>query len=145
MTKAELSLVLSVSLIAAILAGLNIWHLGMGWVLILVGVLLAFDVISGAVCNMTETTKRWYHRKGTGAKDYLGFIALHVLHIVIITWLLRGDAFDGVYALVVSACLLASAGIVVTVPRPVQMPMPVSLYFAALSIIFLGPGLTPGM
>lgn len=145
MTTAELSLVLSVSLIAAILAGLNVWNLGMGWLLALISTVIAFDVIGGAVCNMTQTTKRWVHRDGTGAKEHLGFIALHVLHIVIIALLFRGDGFDWVYALVVSLCLLVSAVIVVSTPERLKMPTAVLLYLAALLIVLLGLGLTPVM
>ena len=81
MTTAELSLVLSVSLIAAILGGLNVWNLDMGWLLALISAVIAFDVIGGAVCNLTQTTKRWVHREGTGAKEHLRFIALHGLEV----------------------------------------------------------------
>lgn len=84
MTGAELGLVLAVSFMAAILAGFKVWNLDMGWLLALISAVIAFDVIGGAVCNMTETTKRWVHRDGTGAKEHLSFIALHVLHIIIV-------------------------------------------------------------
>lgn len=145
MTRAELWLVLSASIVASVLAGLNVWLLGMGWLLALVAAVIAFDVIGGAVCNMTDTTKRWYHRAQAGAKDHFGFIALHIVHIALVAWLFRGDGFDMQFAVVVSGWLMVSAVIVILSPEMLKSPIAVSLYMIALALTLYWLGFSKGL
>lgn len=145
MTRGELWLVFTASFASAGAVGAHLYGLGMGWPLALVGALIAFDVIGGAVCNMTDTTKRWVHRAGTGVRDHFGFIALHVAHIALLAWLFRGEGFDWIYALAISTCLLVSAVIIIAAPALLKSPIAVSLYMIALAIVLYGVGPTPGM
>lgn len=145
MTQGELRLVLSASVMAAVLAGLHVGGLGMGWPLALVAAVIAFDVIGGAVCNATDTTKRWYHRPGTRAKDHFSFIALHILHIFLVAALFRGSGVDWGYFLAISAWLLISAALVIRVPEMLKSPVAVLLYLAGLATTLYGVGLTPGL
>ena len=145
MTRGELRLVLSASIVASLLAALHVWDLGMGWLLAIVAALIAFDVVGGAVCNMTDTTKRWYHRPGTAPKDHFGFIALHIVHIVLVAWLFRGDGFDWTFAVIVSAWLLVSAILVLRAPELLKSPLAVALYTVALVLALYWLGPAPGL
>lgn len=145
MTRAEVWLVLATSFAAALLAGLHLYSLGQGVLMALVGAAIAFDVIGGAVCNTTDTTKRWYHRPSARTTDHMGFIALHVAHICLIAWLFRGNGFDWAYALILSAWLLVSASIVIQSPNLLKSPLAVTLALGAFAAAFYGTGPTPGL
>ncbi len=111
----------------------------------LIGTAIAFDVIGGAVCNATDTTKRWYHRPSARAKDHLGFIALHGVHIAVVAWLFRGDDFDWHFALVLSGWLLVSALIVIRSRPRLKSPVAIALTLAGMATAFHTTGPTPGM
>lgn len=145
MTPGETCLVLGSSMMGAVLAAAHIATLGYGWPLVILGALIAADVIGGAVCNMTETTKRWYHRPEQTARDHFGFIALHVAHVVVVAWAFRGPDFDLIYAIVISAWLLVAAVIVLYAPQLLRRPAATLLYSIALglSLYVLSP--TPGL
>lgn len=145
MTPGEAALVLGASLVGALLAGLHLVLQGYGVFLAVIGAAIAFDVIGGAVCNTTDTTKRWYHRPAARAKDHMGFIALHVVHIALIAWLFREPGFDWSYALLMSVWLLVSASIVIRAAPLLKSPLAVALTLAAFALVFYGPGPTPGM
>ena len=145
MTRGETALVLGVSLIGTVLTALHLWSLGLSPLLILIGALIAFDVIGGAVCNMTETTKRWFHRAGQTAKDHLGFIGLHLLHIALVAWLFRGDGFDLAFMAVIGAWLLISAALVLKTDDVLKQPLAVTMYVGALGFTLYLLGSTPGL
>jgi hypothetical protein len=109
------------------------------------GALIGADVIGGAVCNMTETTKRWYHRPERRPRDHLSFIALHLLHVVAVAWAFRGTGFDVAYALTIGGWLLASAILVLYAPAALRSPLATTLYAVALGLSLYALGPTPGL
>lgn len=145
MTASETALVVSVSLASALLVGLYLASLGMSWIQILVGAVIAFDVIGGAVCNMTDTTKRWYHRSGRTATDHLAFIGLHLLHIALVAWIFRDPGFDWQFMLVIGGWLLISAITVLSLPDLLKRPGAVTLYLIAFAAALYAVGPTPGL
>ena len=144
MTKGENLLVLGSTVVGAAFVALHLSALGMTWPLVLLGALIGADVIGGAVCNMTETTKRWYHRPEQRPRDHLGFIALHVFHIVIIAWAFRGEGFDAVYAATIGGWLLTSALLIIYAPMALRSPLATTMLVVALGLSLYALGPTPG-
>lgn len=145
MTAGETSLVIAAAVIGTLAAALHLALSGSTVLQILIGGLIAFDVIGGAVCNCTDTTKRWYHRSGQTFADQFGFVALHVLHIALIAVIFRGDGVDFVYAGLASAWLLVSAYATMASPSLLKNPVAVSCYLIALAMMFYVLGPTSGM
>ena len=88
-TRAELALELGFAVLggaAMLIYALTSFPL---WSIIQIGVavLLAFDIAGGVVTNATSSAKRWYHRAGQGARQHLQFVALHIVHVIIVAWL----------------------------------------------------------
>lgn len=118
---------------------------GVGIWLVVLGAAIALDVIGGAVCKTTETTKRWYHRPGVTVAQHVSFISIHLLHIGLVAVAFRGEGFDAVYAVSVSACLIAATFAVLATPSRLKLPVAVvfSLFAIGLVLGVLGP--TPGL
>ncbi|MGZ2259643.1 hypothetical protein [Roseobacter sp. A03A-229] len=144
MSKGENALLFGSTLVGAALVALHLIALGVSWPLVLLGALIGADVIGGAVCNITETTKRWYHRPEQRPLDQLGFIALHVLHIVVVAWAFRGEGFDAIYAFAIGAWLLVSAIAVLCAPATLRSPLATTLFAIALGLSLYALGPTPG-
>lgn len=129
-------------------AGLAAWalllHGAPPW-LVALGALIALDVIGGAVCNATQTTKRWYHRPGATLRDHVSFTSLHVLHIVAVAWAFRGPGLDFAYALGLSATLITAMLVVLATPRVFKLPVAVVFYLIAIALTFHVFGATPGL
>lgn len=141
----ETALVVGTGVLGALFAGLALSAHGTSAWLIALGAIIAFDVVGGAVCNATQTTKRWYHRADAGARDHAGFVALHLFHIVAVAWAFRGDGFDMPYALTVGFCLLAAMALVLTVPQRMKLPIAVLCTVSTVWIVLAMFGATPGL
>ncbi|MEM9901610.1 MAG: hypothetical protein AAF865_09690 [Pseudomonadota bacterium] len=145
MTKGETLLLLGSMVVSGSLVAFHLHVLGLTWPLVALGALIAADVIGGAVCNMTETTKRWYHRSEQRPRDHLGFIAVHVIRIIVVAWAFRGDGFDLIYAMSISSWLIASAVIVLYAPAALRSPLATLLFAVALGLSLYALGPTPGL
>lgn len=145
MSNGEHNLLIGSTVVGAALVALHLSVLGLAWPFVLLGALIGADVIGGAVCNMTETTKRWYHRSGQRPRDHLSFIALHLLHVGIVAWAFRGAGFDATYALTIGGSLLASAIIVLAAPTTLRSPLATMLYACVLGLSFYALGPTQGL
>jgi hypothetical protein len=105
---------------------------------------LAFDIIGGIITNATSAAKRWYHRSGQeGWRAHLPFIALHGLHLLVISALFRG--MDWGYFVVLFAYLLVASVILTTLPLYLQRPVSLTLFCGGflLGIYLFAP--TPGL
>ncbi|MEM8552540.1 MAG: hypothetical protein AAGF45_09175 [Pseudomonadota bacterium] len=129
----------------AVVVAVHLSALGLAWPLVVLGALIAADVIGGAVCNMTETTKRWYHRPGQRPRDHLGFISLHLLHIIVVAWAFRGAGFDAAFALTVGGLLVVTAALVLYAPPALRAPLATTFYAFALGVSLYALGPTPGL
>ena len=145
MSKGENALLLGSTFVGGALVALHLSTLGLAWPLVLLGALIGADVIGGAVCNMTETTKRWYHRPEQRPRDHLGFIALHITHVVIVAWAFRGEGFDAIFAAAIGGWLLASALLVLYAPVALRSPLATTLLAVALGLSLYALGPTPGL
>ncbi|NTU63693.1 MAG: hypothetical protein HGB05_09910, partial [Chloroflexi bacterium] len=97
----------------------------------------------GVVTNATSSAKRWYHRAGQSARQQLQFVALHVIHLVIVAWLFRSG--DWLFAIVFSIYLLLSAIVITRTPLYLQRPLALGLTCVAIvmGLVVFAP--TPGL
>ena len=133
-TRAELLMQLIIPLAAAVAAALYAWRWVEGWTLVqrVVSVLLAIDISGGIVTNATSTAKRWYHRQGQGFRNQFGFVALHLLHLVVVSWLYL--SLDTPWVVVSGGDLLISTLVILLVPQYLQRPTAMTAYACALVI-----------
>lgn len=131
-TRVELVLQLVPSVSAAIAAPLYASSLPLDFSPLQLGLiaLLGFDLVGGVLTNATTAAKRWYHRPGQGWRQHLTFVGVHVLHIGLVAWLLRGA--DGLFFAGVSSYLLLAAGLILASPLYLQRPVALGLYGLAL-------------
>lgn len=142
-TQGENIAILTSALLGGIGVGLLLASRGFSPLLTLIGVLLALDLFGGAVANATETTKRWYHRPGTGPVQHFGFVLPHLLHILVAAWLFRGG--DWRFLALASLYLLLCAGLVMATARDLRRPVAVSLYLGAILLWLYLFNPTPGL
>lgn len=145
MSAGETVLVIGAGIVGGLCVALHLSALDRAWPVMALGVLIGADIIGGAVCNMTGTTKRWYHRPEQRPRDHLGFIALHLLYVVAVAWAFRGAGFDAIFALVVGGFLIVAASMVVYAPAGLRSPLATALYAVALGLSLYGVGPTPGL
>ena len=141
----ETTLVIGSGSLGAVLTAWALAAQGAPLFLVILGAVLALDVIGGAVCMATETTKRWYHRPGVTTTQLASFVSLHLLHIGIVAWAFRGDGFDVTYAAAVSALLVTAMAAVLAVPRRLKLPVAVTFFLAATGLALGVLGATPGL
>jgi hypothetical protein len=122
-TPAELILGTIVSVGAALLLLLYALARPLEWNLIqlIVGALLALDIAGGVVTNATSSAKRWYHRAGQGAVNHLAFLAVHILHLLLLVVFFR--AGDWGYALGAYGYVMLTAAIVTFSPLYLRRPI----------------------
>jgi intracellular septation protein A len=137
-TPSELALQFAVPLIAAVLAQLNAARTVESWSWLRYAVcgLLALDLTAGVITNATSSAKRWYHRSARSFGQQLGFVALHLSHLVVVS-LLYLD-FDLAWIAVAGAYLLAAAALVLSVPRYLERPVSLAAYIGALVLSLYG-------
>lgn len=132
-TPAELLLQFLLPVVAAIItviyasntvANWSLWHY-------IVCALLAFDVMGGIITNATSAGKRWYHRPGQNWPQHLGFVMLHIAHLVLVSWLFLNF---NITWLVIAALYLILASIVIISTRP-YLQQPVALAMYAISLV----------
>jgi hypothetical protein len=137
-TNAELWLQFTPPVIAAIAAPAYAVVCNCGWtpLQLVISGLIALDVIGGIITNATSSAKRWYHRDGQGISQHLSFTGFHLIHIFIVSWLFRG--LDWSFFIVFSCYLMATAIVIVSVPRYLQRPVSLLLYAVVLLINMYG-------
>jgi hypothetical protein len=102
----------------------NFWQL-------VISAFFAFDLIGGAIVNVTGTTHRWHHHPEHGFKYHFLFIMGH-LHPLIVAWLyVKGD---WTYFIVVYSYLLVAALWILKSPVDLQRPLSMILYVGGLFI-----------
>ncbi|PKN87239.1 MAG: hypothetical protein CVU46_05135 [Chloroflexi bacterium HGW-Chloroflexi-8] len=127
-TKNEFWLILIPALLAGLAAPFYALYTGLNWTtiqLFVVGI-IAFDLVGGVVTNATSTAKRWYHRPGQGWFQHMEFVAVHAVHIFLVTWLFRNG--DWIYFFVYFAYLLIASLIITRVQLFLQRPVALLLF-----------------
>lgn len=100
------------------------------WLALLVLVVIAIDIGGGIVTNATSAAKRWYHRRGQGARQHVLFVAVHGVHIALVAWLWAEDAM--MYFALVYAMLLGASVLALAVPLYLQRPVAFASYALVL-------------
>ena len=94
---------------------------------------MAFDLIGGIFTNATSSAKRWYHRAGQTPKDHLGFIAIHLLHLSVVSWVFLG--WNWQWVVVTGSYLIAATSTVLSVPLYLQRPISLTGFAGAILLI----------
>lgn len=133
-TRSELVLQLLVPTAAACIAPLYAWQIAAGWSVwqYVVAGLIAFDVVGGVATNATSTAKRWYHREGQGFLQHFGFIVLHLLHLILVSWLYLN--FETLWIFITGGYLLLSSAVILLTPLYLQRPVAMVLYVGAIVV-----------
>lgn len=145
MSRGETALVLAASVSGLVFAGVLMWSSGASLPLVGLSGLIGFDVVGGAVCNGTRTTRAWYHRPGQTWLQHAGFIITHLAYVIVVAAFLRGPGFDGAYALAFGAGLVGAAAAILAAPARLKTPVAFSAYLVVLCAVTLGAGPTPAM
>jgi hypothetical protein len=109
---------------------------GWSWLQYVACCVLAFDTAGGIVTNATSSAKRWYHRVGQGFKQHVGFVSIHLFHLLMVSWLYL--ALDVMWFVIAGAYLLFSAVVVLSVPQYLQRPVALAAYACVLLISMYG-------
>ena len=146
MPAAEVKLVLITGFVGS---GMAAWRFesvnGSGRWALLAG-LIGFDVLAGAVCNATQTTKNWYYSRHRSFLRTMAFILPHLGYIALIAWLWRGTrGFDSHYFAIFSASLLLSSFALIVSPPRLAAPVAFAAFLFDLVLINLAVGITPGL
>ncbi|MEP0921390.1 hypothetical protein [Leptolyngbya sp. FACHB-711] len=145
-TPAENTLIVVSSIAGTFGAVLRLWWLGFDPLHLVIGAILSFDILGGAVCNATDTTKRWYHRPEVTWVQHLAFVLLHLTHVAIVSWLFRDSPqFDWHYFGLISSYLLIATLVVVSVRSYLKRPIAAGLYLVVIAIELYGISPTPGI
>ncbi len=133
-TKAEIAMQFSLAALfgVLILAQAYCRNLGWTWWQYLIGFLIAIDMAGGVLTNATSSAKRWYHREGQGFKQHLGVVLLHLLQIVIMSWVFMG--FDWIFIVSAYAYLVIAALILLFTRHYLQRP--VAFFLVVVGFVF---------
>ena len=145
MTLGETLLVVLASVLGSLFAGVLMASSGASALAVGLAALMGFDVVGGAVCNGTRTTRAWYHRPGQTWAQHLLFVLPHLAYVAMVALWLRGPAFDGRYALVFGGGLLVAATAVLCAPRRLRTPVAFVGFLVVLCAVTIGVGPTPAM
>lgn len=102
------------------------WSTGQ-WLIFL---LFAFDLSGGILTNATATAKRWYHRPGQRFIDHFGFVAVHGLHLLLVSWLFRDG--DWVFVAVYYGYLLLGTAVILRSSLHLKRPIALLIYSGSL-------------
>ena len=131
-TRAELTLQFALPLAAAVFVlGIAATEAADWTVLqLVVAGFMAFDLVGGIFTNATSSAKRWYHRPGQTRKDHIGFIAIHLLHLSIVSWVFLG--WNWQWVAVTGSYLVAATIAILGMPLYLQRPVSLSVFAGAL-------------
>ena len=133
-TTAEIVLQFGVSFIALVIALLYAVTLSIEWTLIqyVICALLAGDMVGGVITNSTSSAKRWYHRQGQTALLHFGFVAKHILHLLLVSWIYL--SLDLLWVLYTGGYLLVAAVCILQTPLYLQRPVALTLFGISLML-----------
>lgn len=141
-SRGAIALILGFGAIGTLaLVSLDPWALsGVAWWRAALAVLIMFDVLAGAVANLTSGTSDHYAAR---PRARWVFIAVHV-HLPLLTWLLGDDMFEAValwlYTVAATAIVNRMGG------SDLQRPVAGALFgLGAVLLILLGDALLPAV
>ncbi len=144
MSVSELWLCLTPTLLATTAVPLYAIKNNLGWNVwqLIIAAIFAFDLVGGAIVNVTPTAKRWHHKAENGFKYHFLFITLH-LHPFIIAWLYLEGKLK--YSLLIYTYLIIATLIILLSPLYLQKSVVMLLYIGSILlnnyILFPVPGM----
>ncbi len=131
-TPGEWALNVIPALVAATLAPVYAYLIDVPWSVFgyVVAALLALDLVGGVVTTATASGRRWYHRPTLGAGAQMAFVGMHLLHLLLVSWLFLG--WDPFWVIAAGGWLLFVALSIVTAPAHLRRPLAMLGYAVAL-------------
>ncbi len=145
MSWGETVLVVLASVLGSLFAGGLMASSGASGPAVALSAFIGFDVVGGAVCNGTRTTRAWYHRQGQTWVQHARFVAPHLAYVAVVAAFLRGPAFDVRYAVVFGGGVIAAAAAILWAPDRLKSPVAFLGFVMVLSAIIVRGGATPAM
>lgn len=145
MSRGETSLVVFASMLGSLFAGGLMASSGASGLAVALAAFIGFDVVGGAVCNGTRTTRAWYHRPGQTWVQHARFVAPHLAYVAVVAAFLRGPGFDLRYAVVFGVGLVAAAAAILSAPERLRSPVAFLGFLAVLCAVTVSGGPTPAM
>lgn len=133
-TRAEVILQFGMALLAPVLLILYVIQTNITWtpLQMIIGVIIALDMVGGVVTNATSAAKRWYHREGQGFRQHFTFILIHALQPFFVVVFFRPN--DWLFFGVVYGYLLIASVLILTTPLYLKRPVAMSLLLGAFLI-----------
>ena len=133
-TCAEVRLQTIPPVIAVIVSLLYAAWIDTGWSLVqqVICAFLAFDITGGIITNSTSSAKRWFHRDGQGIKQHMTFISVHLVHLIVVSWLFL--SVDLTWIAVTSGYMLVAAYLIISSALYLQRSIAMILYVGSLLI-----------
>ena len=134
-TTSENVLILIPGIIAGFFEVLYAYYKNLQWSCYqnILGFLITFDIVSGAIANSTNVLKRWYHREGRKFKDHLIFALVHI-YPILLGWLFKNN--DWIYGITLYSYFVVSSIIVLLVPLYMKRPTATLLTIISIFISF---------
>lgn len=107
-----------------------------------VAAVIAFDIFGGAVANLTISAKRWFHRAGQGRWQILAFVAVHLLHFLLVAWLFRHS--DWRFLIAFYGLLIVGTTVVLMTASHLQAPVAMAIVCIAVAVANFCFSATPG-
>jgi hypothetical protein len=144
-TLAEALLQTVTAALAAVALLIHAHQQNLGWTLLqtLVALLLVVDMVGGIITNASNPAKRWYHRPEQTTSQHVGFVALHIIQLLLYMIFFRPS--DGGFVVLTYGYLLLATALLVRAPLYLQRPLALALWLGAfwLNTYVLLP--TPGL
>jgi len=135
-TKAEIYLQFVFVAIVAIALPIYAIVNKLGWntTQMVVGSIIALDMVGGVVTNATSAAKRYWHRKEVGFEFHFIFILLHAVQLFLVTYFFR--SMDWSFFAVSYIYLIIGALVILKSPLYLQRPVAMIAYLGGLVVNF---------
>lgn len=131
-TPAEIAIQLGIPFLAFLIAPIHAKSLSVEWTLLqyLFCAVLAFDIAGGVITNSTSCAKRWYHRAGQKFGNHVIFVALHWIHLLLVSWMYLSRNLG--WLLYAGGFLMFATVVILRTPQYLQRPVSLLLYGIAI-------------
>lgn len=131
-TTSELLVQFIPAIVVALAAPIYVHKLPVDWTPLQLGLIVffGFDLVGGTLTNATSSAKRWFHRPEQTWQNHLGFVGIHIVHILLVAILFRGSDWN--FFLIVSSYLMGSSILILQTPLYLQRPVGFGLFGLSL-------------
>lgn len=135
-TKVEIYLQILFVTIAAIALPVYAVVNKLGWNMaqLVIGSIIALDMVGGVITNATSSAKRYWHRKGVGFEFHFIFILIHAIQLFLVTYFFR--SMDWSFFAISYIYLIIGALAILKSPLYLQRPVAMIMYLGGIVVNF---------